>query len=75
MPSTLKGKNHAMKTQASLAFLAALSEDKRAMQVFAGMTQKERDGVLTRVSAAKTKADMQLIAASLSDTLGCAEDH
>lgn len=64
-----------MKTQASLAFLAALSEDKRAMQAFAKMTPRERDGVLARVGAAKTKADMQLIAASLSDAVGCAEDH
>ncbi len=58
-----------------LHFLYALAQDKRAMQNFAGLSDKERDAVLSRAMAATSRADMQLIAQSLSDEMGCVEHH
>ncbi len=58
-----------------IAFLSALAEDKRAMQNFAGLSDKERDAVLSRAMSATSRADMQLIARSLSDEMGTVEHH
>lgn len=73
---TQKGKHHAMtKKDLPLSFLYALTQDKRAMRNFAGLSDKERDAVLSRAQAATSRADMQLIAQSLSDEMGCVEHH
>ena len=72
----MNGKHHAMeKTVLPVAFAFALCEDKRAMQSFARMSDGERKVVLLRAERARTKADMQLIVSSLSDSVGCHEDH
>ena len=58
-----------------IGFMAALAQDKRAMQNFARMSEGERETVLSRARKAKTRADMQLIAESLSDAISAAEYH
>ncbi len=58
-----------------IGFMAALVQDKRAMQIFARMSEGERATVLSRAQKAKTRADMQLIAESLSDRISAAEYH
>ena len=72
----LKGKRHAMmKRGLPLGFMAALVQDKRAMQNFARMNEREQNEVLARVRAAKSKADMQLIVMSISDSESAVEYH
>ena len=72
----LKGKRHAMmKRGLPLGFMAALVQDKRAMQNFAHMNESEQNKVLSRVRAAKSKADMQLIVMSISDSESAVEYH
>jgi hypothetical protein len=72
----LKGKRHAMmKKGLPLGFMAALVQDKRAMQNFARMNEREQNEVLARVRAAKSKADMQLIVMSISDSESAVEYH
>ena len=58
-----------------IGFVAAIVEDKRAMQNFAAMSEEERNKVLSRARKAKTRADMQLLAASLSDVISAAEEY
>lgn len=58
-----------------IGFVAAIVQDKRAMQNFAAMSEEERNKVLSRARKAKTRADMQLLAASLSDTISAAEEY
>ena len=48
-------------------FVLELSRDKRAMQRFSALTREERDRVVTRARAARTRADMRLIVMSLDD--------
>lgn len=48
-------------------FVLELSRDKCAMQRFSALTREERDRVVTRARAARTRADMRLIVLSLSD--------
>ena len=55
--------------------MAALAQDKRAMQNFARMSEGERETVLSRARKAKTRADMQLIVESLSDAISATEYH
>lgn len=57
-----------------IGFVAAIVQDKRAMQNFAKMSEGERESVLRRARQAKTRADMQLLAASLSDAISAAEE-
>lgn len=64
-----------MKTVLPIGFAFALTQDKRAMQNFARMSDGERKAVLLRAERARTRADMQLIVSSLSDSVGCHEDH
>ena len=45
------------------------------MQVFARMSEGEQDTVLSRAQKARTRADMQLIVASLSDRVSATEYH
>ena len=72
----LKGKRHAMmKKGLPLGFMAALVQDKRAMQNFARMSEREQNEVLSRVRTAKSKADMQLIVMSISDSESAVEYH
>ena len=71
-----KGKHHAMqRRELPLGFMAALVQDKRAMQVFARMSEGEQDKVLSRAQRARTRADMPLIVASLSDRVSATEYH
>ena len=71
-----KGKHHAMqRREVPLGFMAALVQDKRAMQVFARMSEGEQDKILSRAQRARTRADMQLIVASLSDRVSATEYH
>lgn len=71
-----EGKYHAMtKKGLPLGFMAALAEDKRAMQNFARMNEKEQEAILARARAAKWKADMQLIVMSLADDTSATEYH
>ena len=58
-----------------IGFVAAIVEDKRAMQNIAAMSEEERNKVLSRARKAKTRADMQLLAASLSDVISAAEEY
>lgn len=58
-----------------IGFVAAIVQDKRAMQNFAAMSEEERNKVLSRARKAKTRADMQLLAASLSDVISAAEEY
>lgn len=58
-----------------IGFVAAIVQDKRAMQNFAAMSEEERSKVLSRARKAKTRADMQLLAASLSDVISAAEEY
>ena len=44
-----------------------LARDKRAMQRFSSLTKDERDRIVARASAARTRADLRLIVLSLSD--------
>jgi len=64
-----------MKKGLPLAFMAALVEDKRAMQNFAHMSAEEQNSVLSRARAAKSKADMRLIVMSISDRESAVEYH
>ena len=71
-----KGKHHAMqRMELPIGFMAALAQDKRAMQNFARMSEGERETVLSRARKAKTRADMQLLAASLSDCVSATEEY
>ena len=71
-----KRKNHAMSERGlPLGFVAALSQDKRAMQTFAQMGDRERSAVLSRARQAKTRADMRLIVASLTVDVSANETH
>lgn len=47
--------------------LLELSRDRRARQRFSALTPRERDRVVARARAARTRADMRLIVLSLSD--------
>ena len=58
-----------------IGFVAAIVQDKRAMQNFAKMSEGERKAVLSRARKAKTRADMQLLAASLSDVISATEEY
>ncbi|MBQ8173833.1 MAG: hypothetical protein IJ009_00350 [Clostridia bacterium] len=58
-----------------IGFVAAIVQDKRAMQNFAKMSEGEREAVLRRARQAKTRADMQLITASLSDAISATEEY
>ena len=58
-----------------IGFVAAIVQDKRAMQNFARMSEGERENVLSRARKAKTRADMQLLAASLSDVISATEEY
>ena len=73
---TEKGKYHAMQNkELPIGFVAAIVQDKRAMQNFAKMSEGERESVLRRARQAKTRADMQLLVASLSDVISAAEEY
>ncbi len=43
-----------------------LARDKRAMQRFSALTKEERDRVVARARAARTRADLRLVVLSLS---------
>lgn len=64
-----------MKRDLPLGFMAALAQDKRAMQAFAHMGDREQASVLSRARQARSRADMQLIASSLAEEWNAAEEH
>jgi hypothetical protein len=64
-----------MKTDLPLGFMAALSQDKRAMQSFAHMGDREQEAVLSRARRATSRADMQLIVRSLSEEWNATERY
>ncbi len=45
-----------------------LARDKRAMQRFSSLTKNERDRIVARAYAARTRADLRLVVLSLSDS-------
>lgn len=47
--------------------LLELARDARARQRFSALSRQERDRVVTRARAARTRADMRLIVMSLDD--------
>lgn len=56
-----------MKERLPDGFILELARDKRAMQRFTALSQKERDCVVARALAARSRADMRLVVLSLSD--------
>ncbi|MBQ8351142.1 MAG: hypothetical protein IJY20_03750 [Clostridia bacterium] len=64
-----------MMTDLPLGFMAALAQDKRAMQSFAQMGDREQEAVLSRARRARSKADMQLIVLSLSEEWNATEGY
>ena len=49
------------------AFLLEIARDKRAMQRFSSLTAKERDRIVARARAARSRAEVRLVVLSLSD--------
>ena len=47
--------------------LLELVRDKRAMQGFSALTERERACILARARAARSEADLRLVVLSLSD--------
>jgi len=56
-----------------LGLMYAMAQNKHAMQTFASMSDAEQEKVIDRAKRAKTKADMQLIVQSLTDSVGAVE--
>ncbi|MBQ2718813.1 MAG: hypothetical protein IJF73_01965 [Clostridia bacterium] len=54
-------------------FLIEIVRDKRAMQRFSSLSPKERDRVVARACAARTRAEMRLLVLSLSDRVEAQE--
>ena len=48
-------------------FVLELARDKCAMQRFSALSPKERDRVVARALAARSRAEMRLVVLSLSD--------
>ena len=64
-----------MSNKLPLDFMAALSQNKRAMQCFAKMGDREQEAVLSRARQARTRADMQLIVSSLPEEWSATEGY
>ena len=54
-------------------FLLDIVRDKRAMQRFSSLSAKERDRVVARARAARSRAEMRLLVLSLSDRVEAQE--
>ena len=64
-----------MNTDLPLGFMAALAQDKRAMQSFAHMGDREQQAVLSRARRARSRAEMQLLVSSLTDEWNATEHY